>query len=131
MHRIPDLISGEAVSALALAVTSSPVEGPSNPFSIDDMPHNRDAAESWTKGKDPDGEGGRNLPLCSVCLDQWCQRCFIFGLARLPFIPLETLGSGIDFTLGGFGPFKVFKEDRYAQIEGDDGRHRRGNRYHN
>ena len=75
--------------------------------------------------------GGRNLLLCAVCLDQWCQCCFIFGLARLPFIPLETLGSGIDFTLGGFGPFKVFKEDRYAQIEGDDGRRRRGNRYHN
>eukprot|EP00579_Thalassiosira_antarctica_P022470 CAMPEP_0201987506 /NCGR_PEP_ID=MMETSP0904-20121228/91837_1 /ASSEMBLY_ACC=CAM_ASM_000553 /TAXON_ID=420261 /ORGANISM="Thalassiosira antarctica, Strain CCMP982" /LENGTH=178 /DNA_ID=CAMNT_0048541627 /DNA_START=523 /DNA_END=1056 /DNA_ORIENTATION=+ len=58
MHRIPDLISGEVVSALALAVTSSPVEGPSNPFSIDDMPHNRDAASLWTKGQDPDGMGG-------------------------------------------------------------------------
>ena len=75
--------------------------------------------------------GGATYLFCAGGLNQRCQHCFIFGLARLDFILLETLGSGIDFTLGGFGPFKVFKEDRYAQIEGDDGRHRRGNRYHN
>ena len=102
MHRIPDLISGKAASALA--GTCSPAEGLSNPFLVDNgedtndyMPHDRGAAALGTKGQDPDGEGGITYLFCVVGLDPRCQRCFIFGLARLDFIPLETLGCGIDF----------------------------------